>query len=159
MRTHEVSDILAPADNSHKDVINIGAGNDINPIIENNLKKETLKILPINRQLTPLFKGIFLVGFLQYYHEAFSKNCFISGSDMTAAPDAANETETITRSRVESSLTKPDTGNDRKEEYDNVDEDIDNDRDGIERVDIKDRYFLKSSSEEDLLNGSGYEIV
>ena len=57
MRTHEVSDILAPADNSHKDVINIGAGNDINPIIENNLKKDTLKILPINRQLTPLFKG------------------------------------------------------------------------------------------------------
>ena len=52
-----MSDILAPADNSHKDVINIGAGNDINPIIENNLKKETLKILPINRQLTPLFKG------------------------------------------------------------------------------------------------------
>ena len=81
---------------------------------------------------------------------------------MTAAPDAANETETITRSRVESSLTKPDTGNDRKEEYDNVDEDMtghDNDRDGIERVDIKDRYFLKSSSEEDLLNGSGYKIV
>ena len=57
MRTHEVSDILAPADNSHKDVINIEAGNDINPIIENNLKKDTLKILPINRQLTPLFKG------------------------------------------------------------------------------------------------------
>ena len=78
---------------------------------------------------------------------------------MTDAPDAANETETITRSRVESSLTKPDTDNDRKEEYDNVDEDIDNDRDEIERVDIKDRYFLKSSSEEDLLNGSGYDIV
>ena len=112
-----------------------------------------MKILPINRQLTPLFKGIFFGWF------PFSKNCFISESDMTAAPDAANETETITRSRVESSLTKPDTDNDRKEEYDNVDEDIDNDRDGIERVDIKDRYFLKSSSEEDLLNGSGYEIV
>ena len=64
MRTHEVSDILAPADNSHKDVINIGAGNDINPIIENNLKKDTLKILPINRQLTPLFKGkVYLIQF------------------------------------------------------------------------------------------------
>ena len=52
-----MSDILAPADNSHKDVINIEAGNDINPILKNNLKKDTLKILPINRQLTPLFKG------------------------------------------------------------------------------------------------------
>ena len=77
---------------------------------------------------------------------------------MTDAPDAANETETITRSRVESSLTKPDTDNDRKEEYDNVDEDTDTLRDEIERVDTKDRYFLKSSSEEDL-NGSGYDIV
>ena len=78
---------------------------------------------------------------------------------MTAAPDAANMTETITQSRVESSLTKPDTDNDRKEEYDNVDKDIDTLRDEIERVDTKDRYFLKSSSEEDLLNGSGYDIV
>ena len=78
---------------------------------------------------------------------------------MTAAPDAANETETITRSRVETSLSKPDTDNDRKQEYDNVEEDNDTGMDETERVDIKDRYFLKSSSEEDLLNGSGYEIV
>ena len=75
MRTHEVSDILAPADNSHKDVINIGAGNDINPIIENNLKKETLKILPINRQLTPLFKGkvYFEFKFLNIIMELFKR--------------------------------------------------------------------------------------
>ena len=77
---------------------------------------------------------------------------------MTAAPDAANETETITRSRVESSLTKPDTDNDSEDYIHNNDEDTDTLRDEIERVDTKDRYFLKSSSEEDL-NGSGYDIV
>ena len=78
---------------------------------------------------------------------------------MTAAPDAANETETITRSRVESSLTKPDTDNDSEDDVHNDDEDNDTGMDNIERVDTKDRYFLKSSSEEDLLNGSGYDIV
>ena len=78
---------------------------------------------------------------------------------MTDAPDAANETETITRSRVESSLTKPDTDNDSEDDYKNDNEDTETNRNKIERVDIKDRYFLKSSSEEDLLNGSGYDIV
>ena len=77
---------------------------------------------------------------------------------MTAAPDAANETETITRSRVESSLTKPDTDNDSEDDVHNDDEDNDTGMDEIERVDTKDRYFLKSSSEEDL-NGSGYDIA